>query len=358
MPSFLDESTRQHEAAYGLLSLSQKSQNLPSPSNAGPPTNKNEIKDFTPSTYMDSEQIAHVNKRNYAKNKILDERGIKGIISSHNIEDITENMDESDENEEINKFLGKTNGHRSILTYPYTNKTSAITVKCDVPSPNYPLQSPKSNENQNRVNNGLLMSARQMLSPSEKSYVPKNQASWEQMNSRTVNLTQTTTANMSNTSTTSIYLPNVSNTAKTLAKSPIGAIETSDLPIQVPNSPYQVSYRVQDYANDPIRDFEVVKKYDVYKTVNFAYKEPYAGRKRALSYEDDSRSAKAARVEELHEESEVMDLSVQNRVEDAPYDLSAVRNSRNVIVENNFTVRKVDVPAAEESEVSSIYRYK
>lgn len=78
-----DESTRhqEHEAAYGLLSLSQKPNNGSSTSSNHSTTN-NRLSPMTPTTplplsqppFMDSEQIAHVSKSNYVRNKILTEK--------------------------------------------------------------------------------------------------------------------------------------------------------------------------------------------------------------------------------------------------------------------------------------------
>jgi hypothetical protein len=70
---FADESTRreEHEAAYGLLSLSQKtSQNLRRESTSPISNSSSE----PPVNVLNTEEIAHASKTNYAKNKILDDK--------------------------------------------------------------------------------------------------------------------------------------------------------------------------------------------------------------------------------------------------------------------------------------------
>lgn len=116
-----DESmTRQqeHEAAYGLLSLSQKTTSVPSsvaqilsPS-GGIAT--------TGDQFMTSEEIAYVSKTNYAKNKILDNLNFKPSkqivenISSASLVGV-----DSKEDKSLSTYLGKTSTTRP-LTYPYT----------------------------------------------------------------------------------------------------------------------------------------------------------------------------------------------------------------------------------------------
>lgn len=127
-----DESTRQqeHEAAYGLLSLSQKSTHPPtllmqhqiatiSPTSQ----DSSPLKSDTGSNIMDTEEIAYVSKTNYAKNKILEQpsvikmSAIKELSFSTNDE---KNNNWLSENNKVLMFLGKSNVNRP-LTYPYTS---------------------------------------------------------------------------------------------------------------------------------------------------------------------------------------------------------------------------------------------
>ncbi|KRT86100.1 zinc finger protein, partial [Oryctes borbonicus] len=112
-----DESSTRHqerEAVFGLLSLSQKpavSENR----NSSP--NSSSGNDGLAS-FMDTEQIAHVTKTNYAKNKILDQ------AMNFNAAKLSEisfsSSAEIQEKQKLSQFLGKTNTTRP-LTYPYTN---------------------------------------------------------------------------------------------------------------------------------------------------------------------------------------------------------------------------------------------
>ncbi|CAG9860163.1 unnamed protein product [Phyllotreta striolata] len=103
-----DESTRQqeHEAAYGLLSLSQKPTRTPDMAESD--------------AFMTTEEIAHVSQANYAKNKILNEQNFnlervgKASVTS-----------ETSENRNVRTHLGMGGGHRP-LTYPYS-----LILPCD-----------------------------------------------------------------------------------------------------------------------------------------------------------------------------------------------------------------------------------
>uniref|UniRef100_A0AAR5PUK6 C2H2-type domain-containing protein n=2 Tax=Dendroctonus ponderosae TaxID=77166 RepID=A0AAR5PUK6_DENPD len=119
-----DESmTRQqeHEAAYGLLSLSQKtavgasSTEIMSPSGI--------IRTASPASsadqFMTTEEVAYVSKTNYAKNKILD--NLKYNLPNKQITDnISPNEGVTKEDKKLASYLGKTDTARP-LTYPYTS---------------------------------------------------------------------------------------------------------------------------------------------------------------------------------------------------------------------------------------------
>lgn len=117
-----DESTRQqeHEAAYGLLSLSQKPTQTNTHSQSDPhllqgsnPISINEL-------FMSSEEIAYVSKTSYAKNKILDERNSLSFTNTNNIHHtaMITTLEETTEARNLRNFLGKSNINRP-LTYPY-----------------------------------------------------------------------------------------------------------------------------------------------------------------------------------------------------------------------------------------------
>ncbi|GJQ84414.1 hypothetical protein Trydic_g3887 [Trypoxylus dichotomus] len=111
-----DESSTRHqerEAVFGLLSLSQKpavSENRN--------TSPNSSSDNGLASFMDTEQIAHVSKTNYAKNKILDQAMNFNTAKLSEISFSTNA--EIQEKQKLSQFLGKTNTTRP-LTYPYTN---------------------------------------------------------------------------------------------------------------------------------------------------------------------------------------------------------------------------------------------
>ncbi|XP_025831676.1 zinc finger protein 40 isoform X2 [Agrilus planipennis] len=130
-----DESTRQqeHEAAYGLLSLSQNPQSLPSGSSM-----ENFSQGLTKmgettvpalgldrsTSFMNTEQVTHVNNTNYAKNKILDHQTITtfSTLRVNATIPVTTVQESSKEVENLTQFLGKTNTQRP-LTYPYLSVT-------------------------------------------------------------------------------------------------------------------------------------------------------------------------------------------------------------------------------------------
>lgn len=112
---------QEHEAAYGLLSLSQKttvgasSTEIMSPSGI--------IRTSSPASsadqFMTTEEVAYVSKTNYAKNKILD--NLKYNLPNTQI---TDNISPTDgvtnEDKKLASYLGKTDTARP-LTYPYTS---------------------------------------------------------------------------------------------------------------------------------------------------------------------------------------------------------------------------------------------
>ncbi|KAL1513085.1 hypothetical protein ABEB36_002556 [Hypothenemus hampei] len=140
-----DESmTRQqeHEAAYGLLSLSQKtSVSVPSTELLSPSSGI--IRTTSPASSSDqfitSEEVAYVSKTNYAKNKILDNLKFKPNRQ------ITDNLspsaseEKNKDDESLTAYLGKTTMTRP-LTYPYTcpivdSKTEKNVLEPPTPEP-------------------------------------------------------------------------------------------------------------------------------------------------------------------------------------------------------------------------------
>uniref|UniRef100_A0A1Y1L3Y8 C2H2-type domain-containing protein n=1 Tax=Photinus pyralis TaxID=7054 RepID=A0A1Y1L3Y8_PHOPY len=116
-----DESTRQqeHEAAYGLLSLSQKTPQNAS-SNSEPDINSLNINPVeNSSSFMNAEQITQVNNKNFAKNKILD-RHVSLNFSASKItpEVIATNDRSSKDTQSFHTFFGT----NRPLTYPYTSE--------------------------------------------------------------------------------------------------------------------------------------------------------------------------------------------------------------------------------------------
>ncbi|KAF5292805.1 hypothetical protein FQA39_LY13850 [Lamprigera yunnana] len=126
-----DESTRQqeHEAAYGLLSLSQKTtQSVSSISqtdsihvspNSLCSININIVENS--SNFMNAEQVTQVNNSNFAKNKILDRQ--VSFDTSKIIPEVILTNSISKEIQNLNMFLGMCHTNRP-LTYPYTSELS------------------------------------------------------------------------------------------------------------------------------------------------------------------------------------------------------------------------------------------
>lgn len=122
----IDESmTRQqeHEAAYGLLSLSQKTSG--SPTEMLSSTGSGLIRTASPTTpsateFMTTEEVAYVSKTNYAKNKILDDLQYKSkpVVSTSSIQLYSDEPKSKEDS--IATYLGKTSTSRP-LTYPYTS---------------------------------------------------------------------------------------------------------------------------------------------------------------------------------------------------------------------------------------------
>ncbi|XP_030756932.1 uncharacterized protein LOC115882826 [Sitophilus oryzae] len=121
-----DESlTRQqeHEAAYGLLSLSQKTTSnatgvseILSPSGMAQTGSSSSNND----QIMTTEEIAYVSKTNYAKNKFLDNLNYKPSKEIGDNISSEERNDSRDEEQSLATYLGKTTMSRP-LTYPYTS---------------------------------------------------------------------------------------------------------------------------------------------------------------------------------------------------------------------------------------------
>lgn len=130
---FSDDSTRQqeHEAAYGLLSLSQKTSPGLSPftqdeymSTASSPGQKS-----SPTTplsesigFIDTDEVTHVSQKNFVKNKILDQRTVLNF-SAKQLSELPTIAESDSEDSQALKFLGKTSVSRP-LTYPYTSPVS------------------------------------------------------------------------------------------------------------------------------------------------------------------------------------------------------------------------------------------
>lgn len=119
-----DESTRQqeHEAAYGLLSLSQKTS--PSvirfPPNDLTPNPPSSPRSDSSMSFMNTEEIAHMTKKNFAKNKILDQQAGVMFSATKRLIDLPASTENSlGEHQNFSRYLGKTSVNRP-LTYPYT----------------------------------------------------------------------------------------------------------------------------------------------------------------------------------------------------------------------------------------------
>ncbi|XP_060523059.1 uncharacterized protein LOC132700018 isoform X2 [Cylas formicarius] len=112
-----DESTRQqeHEAAYGLLSLSQKS------SSGSPPRFADTRRSPSGDMFMTTEEIAHVQKTNYAKNKFLDNPNPSAFNPPQAPEIVGGAIQPEDR--KLITYLGKTSTTRP-LTYPYASISS------------------------------------------------------------------------------------------------------------------------------------------------------------------------------------------------------------------------------------------
>ncbi|XP_044747300.1 uncharacterized protein LOC123308620 isoform X2 [Coccinella septempunctata] len=154
-----DESTRQqeHEAAYGLLSLSQKSTHnmttnsfSPIPTSALAVQSPHQVKIDVANRIMNTEEIAFVTKTNYAKNKCLEQPTVLKL----NIKDISISVPEEKKLNEVNSMtmmLGKS-GENRPLTYPYVMSDVVLDEPMSVSSENtdnssrYEAKSPESSE--------------------------------------------------------------------------------------------------------------------------------------------------------------------------------------------------------------------
>lgn len=156
----LDESTRQqeHEAAYGLLSLSQKSTHNITTNSFSPISTTTALVDQSPhqvkmdvaNRIMNTEEIAFVTKTNYAKNKCLEQPTMLKL----NIKDIAMNVPEERKSDEIDTMtmgLGKSSENRP-LTYPYIMSDVVLDEPMSVSSENtdnssrYETKSPEASE--------------------------------------------------------------------------------------------------------------------------------------------------------------------------------------------------------------------
>lgn len=153
-----DESTRhqEHEAAYGLLSLSQKSTHNITTNSFSPTTSA--LADQSPhqitidaaNRIMNTEEIAFVSKTNYAKNKCLEQPTALKL----NIMDIGIPLPEEKKTTDVNSVtlvLGKSSQNRP-LTYPYIMSDVILDEPMSVSSENtdnssrYELKSPDTSE--------------------------------------------------------------------------------------------------------------------------------------------------------------------------------------------------------------------
>ncbi|KAL3287754.1 hypothetical protein HHI36_002218 [Cryptolaemus montrouzieri] len=156
-----DESTRQqeHEAAYGLLSLSQKSTHNITSNTYSPISTNSPIADQPPhqvkmevqNRIMNTEEIAYVTKTNYAKNKFLEQPSVLKLSS---IKEMAISLPEDKklgETSTIVEFLGKSSGNRP-LTYPYVMSEVPIDEPMSVSSENtdvssrYEARTPETSE--------------------------------------------------------------------------------------------------------------------------------------------------------------------------------------------------------------------
>lgn len=111
---------QEHEAAYGLLSLSQKTSVSASSTEILSPSGIIRTDSPASSTdqFMTTEEIAYVTKTNYAKNKILD--NLKYKPNKQIAENLSPNEEKPKEDESMTTYLGKSSATRP-LTYPYTS---------------------------------------------------------------------------------------------------------------------------------------------------------------------------------------------------------------------------------------------
>ncbi|XP_057657501.1 uncharacterized protein LOC130894605 [Diorhabda carinulata] len=131
-----DESTRQqeHEAAYGLLSLSQK-----------PTQTSGNIGTKSPTeAFMTTEELAHVSKTIYAKNKFLDQPNTTMSPSFKTMELNISASEETAENQNVRTYLGMGSISRP-LTYPYTTVLIGEKVVLSSPEPENKLSESVTN---------------------------------------------------------------------------------------------------------------------------------------------------------------------------------------------------------------------
>lgn len=118
---FSDESTRQqeHEAAYGLLSLSSQkpSQNLIKSQDGFSPFLHVVDSSTLPDKFMNTEQVTQLNNSSFARNKILDKQVTLNFKSHPTDDELDTNS--NNETEKVSQFFGKSSTSRP-LTYPYT----------------------------------------------------------------------------------------------------------------------------------------------------------------------------------------------------------------------------------------------
>lgn len=80
--------------------------------------------------FIDNEELVHVSKKNFAKNKILDQHNVLNFSAKQlsELPTVSENSGDTGDSENFMQYLGKTNISRP-LTYPYTSPLGENRVK-------------------------------------------------------------------------------------------------------------------------------------------------------------------------------------------------------------------------------------
>ncbi|KAJ8912859.1 hypothetical protein NQ315_007991 [Exocentrus adspersus] len=152
-----DESTRQqeHEAAYGLLSLSQKptQTNSDTPSDASHLRNSNSVS--SNEIFMSSEEIAYVTKTSYARNKILDQSSSKFAARNVKNKETVLFSEESEQTKHIRNYLGKCSASRP-LTYPYTSTMTKANDILSLPTTSETMKFDEKNKEEKNLDSNFV----------------------------------------------------------------------------------------------------------------------------------------------------------------------------------------------------------